>query len=117
IFLDELQAWSSVLVQTGSYLIRQRMKFVKEFSEYICESYDIIMGSEEKPSVQYSFLNDYRDNDIEDEFKRQVEERKEEEIIRGTNLIGPQRDDFIFSIEGNNLKTFGSQGQHKTFQV
>ncbi|RPI73582.1 MAG: DNA replication and repair protein RecF, partial [Ignavibacteriales bacterium] len=108
IFLDELQAWSSVLVQTGSYLIRQRMKFINDFSEYICESYDVIMGSEEKPSVEYSFLNDYGNNDIEDEFKRQVEERKEEEIIRGTNLIGPQRDEFIFTIEDNNLKTFGS---------
>jgi DNA replication and repair protein RecF len=32
-------------------------------------------------------------------------------------LVGPHRDDFIFDINGINLKTFGSQGQHKTFQV
>jgi DNA replication and repair protein RecF len=32
-------------------------------------------------------------------------------------LVGPHKDDFIFDINGINLKTFGSQGQHKTFQV
>ena len=115
--LEELQAWSSVLVQTGSYLIKQRKKFIDGFIEYVTDSYGVIMDTAEKPGIEYSFLNDYKNFDIEDEFKRQLEERKEEEIARGTNLIGPQRDDFIFSIDGYNLKTFGSQGQHKTFQV
>ncbi len=117
IFIEELQAWSSVMVQTGSYLIRQRKKFIQEFSEYISDSYKIIMGKEEKPLIEYSFLKDYKRDDIEDEFKKQLDERREEEIIRGTNLIGPQRDEFIFTIDGNNLKVYGSQGQHKTFQV
>src|SRR4030067_743348 len=115
--IEELQAWSAVLLQTGSYLIRQRKKFIDEFNEYVTSSYEIIMGHEEKPVIKYSFFNDYKRDDIEEEFKRQLEERKEEEITRGTNVVGPQRDDFIFSIDGYNLKTYGSQGQHKTFQV
>jgi DNA replication and repair protein RecF len=40
-----------------------------------------------------------------------------EEIRRGTNLVGPHRDDFIFRINGRDLKKYGSQGQHKTFQI
>jgi DNA replication and repair protein RecF len=117
ILLEELQAWSSVLIQTGSYLIKQRKKFIEVFNEYVTGSYEIIMGNEEKPAVEYSFLNDCKRDDIDDEFKRQLDERKEEEIARGTNLVGPQRDDFIFSTDGYNLKIYGSQGQHKTFQV
>jgi DNA replication and repair protein RecF len=115
--VEELQAWSSILVQAGSYLIKQRKKFISEFNEYVTGSYEIIMDYEEKPRVEYSFFNDYKKDDIEEEFRGQLEERKEEEIARGTNLVGPQRDDFIFSIDGYNLKTYGSQGQHKTFQV
>ncbi len=34
-----------------------------------------------------------------------------------SNLVGPHRDEFIFEINGLNLRSFGSQGQHKTFQV
>jgi len=115
--LEELQAWSSVLVQTGSYLIKQRKRFIDEFNEYVTGSYEVIMGYEEKPAIMYSFFTDYKNDEIEEEFKKQLEERKDEEIARGTNLIGPQRDDFIFNIDGHNLKTYGSQGQHKTFQV
>jgi DNA replication and repair protein RecF len=31
--------------------------------------------------------------------------------------VGPHRDDFVFEINNLSLKTYGSQGQHKTFQV
>lgn len=117
IFSDELQAWTSVLVQTGSYLIRQRRKFIDEFTSYVLDSYKVIMDTAENPGIEYSFLNNYKKHDIEGEFKRQLETRREEEIARGTNLIGPQRDDFLLTIDGINLKAFGSQGQHKTFQV
>ncbi|MEW6701350.1 MAG: DNA replication and repair protein RecF, partial [Bacteroidota bacterium] len=42
---------------------------------------------------------------------------REDELRRGANLVGPHRDDFIFSINRHDLKRFGSQGQHKTFQI
>src|SRR5690606_36595830 len=86
-FTEELNAWSSVLSQTGSYLIRQRKKFTQDFIEYINRSYEQIMGSEEKPLIEYSFLNGYKDDDIEEEFKKQLNEKRDEEIIRGMNLI------------------------------
>ena len=47
----------------------------------------------------------------------QLNKKREEELRRATNLVGPHRDDFIFEINGLNLRSFGSQGQHKTFQV
>ena len=39
------------------------------------------------------------------------------EIARAANLAGPHRDDFEFYLNGKSLKKFGSQGQHKTFQI
>jgi len=114
---EELDAWSSVLISTGTYLINQRKKFAIDFNEYVLKSYDVIMSFDEKPEMSYSYLNNYSGDDIEEEFKKQLAARREEEIIRGTNLVGPQRDDLIFKIDGHDLKTYGSQGQHKTFQV
>ena len=115
--LSELDAWSSILVRTGSYIIKQRKRFINSFNEYVSQSYALIMEQAETPDVFYAHLGNYAGEDIEKEFERQIARRKEEEIARGTNLVGPQRDDFIFSLNGNNLKTYGSQGQHKTFQV
>jgi DNA replication and repair protein RecF len=76
-----------------------------------------MMNEEEQSEIFYSFLDDYEGTDIEKRFNALISERKEEEIKRAQNLVGPQRDDFIFEINNLNLKTFGSQGQHKTFQV
>ena len=115
--LEELDAWSSILVRTGAYIIRQRKQFIEMFDEYVNQSYNMVMEGKEKPGISYTHLEGYTGNEVEREFERQLMRRKEEEITRGINLVGPQRDDFIFDINGYNLKTYGSQGQHKTFQV
>ncbi|MDM5314463.1 DNA replication/repair protein RecF [Fictibacillus sp. b24] len=39
---------------------------------------------------------------------------KEKEIERGTSLFGPHRDDLLFSVNGKDVQTFGSQGQQRT---
>jgi DNA replication and repair protein RecF len=75
------------------------------------------MEKEELPKISYSFLEDYDGDEIENRFEKLLLERKDDEFRRASNLIGPHRDDFLFEINGTNLKTFGSQGQHKTFQV
>jgi DNA replication and repair protein RecF len=121
---DELEAWSSKLIQAGSELIKSRIKFVNEFDEYVSGSYKRIMEEEELPQIKYTYLPDESDGeeintevDIEKRFSGLLNRRREEEIGRGINLVGPHRDDFIFEINSLNLRMFGSQGQHKTFQV
>ena len=114
--LDELDAWNMKLVLNGTELIKYRKKFVAEFNNYVADSYQMIMDNVEVPLVEYQYLSGSNDN-IEESFNRLLQERKEEEIRRGINLVGPHRDDFVFKINGASLKTYGSQGQHKTFQV
>lgn len=50
-------------------------------------------------------------------FQRLLESKRQEELRRAANLVGPHRDDFIFSINSVDLKKYGSQGQNKTFQI
>ena len=104
--INELDAWSSILVRTGSYLIRQRKKFINTFNEYVRQSYKLIMDNMETPEITYSYLDDYYGDNMEEEFERQLSKRREEEIARGTNVVGPQRDDFIFSINGKTTRPF-----------
>ena len=115
--LEELDAWTQKLLQTGIEIIKHRIAFIEEFNSYINESYNVIMNNDEIPSVQYSFLGGIHVTDIEKDFSDLVKEKREEELRRGTNAVGPHRDDFVFEINEVNLRNFGSQGQHKTFQV
>lgn len=51
---------------------------------------------------------------ISEQFKKKLEERKKEEIIRGQTLVGPHRDDIIFYINNQESTKFASQGQQRT---
>lgn len=113
----ELDAWTERLIVSGLELIGYRVRFIKKFNEYIRNSYRIVMRTEEVPGVTYSFLEEYNGEEIKDQFQMLIAERREDELRRTSNLVGPHRDDYIFDINGINLRTYGSQGQHKTFQV
>jgi DNA replication and repair protein RecF len=39
---------------------------------------------------------------------------KDQELRRGTTLVGPHRDDLVFFINGKEAQVFGSQGQQRT---
>ena len=114
---EELDAWTEKLISSGSEIIRHRLNFIEEFNTYIRDSYKIIMGNDEIPGISYSFLENSDSGDIRERFGDILEEKRTEELRRATNLVGPHRDDYILEINGISLRTYGSQGQHKTYQV
>jgi DNA replication and repair protein RecF len=113
---DQLEAWTESLILKGAQIIEHRIKFVSEFNEYLKNAYQYIMGDVETPFISYSTLCSPEEN-IAEEFRKQIDSVKEDEIRRGVNLIGPHRDDLLFLINDKELKKYGSQGQHKTFQI
>ena len=112
----ELDAWTAKLVETGSEITIWRKTFLEEFNSFVRDSYYRIMEHEE-PIIEYYHLDGYNGDDVKNHFEHLVDEKRNEEFKRAANLVGPHRDDFIFSINDSNLKTYGSQGQHKTFQT
>lgn len=113
----ELDSWTERLIKTGTELILERKKFIEEYRTYLKESYFCIMQEHESPDIIYKYLGNFVGENIEEQFVLLLTDKKEEEIKRGTNLVGPHKDDFIFNVNNINLKTFGSQGQNKTFQT
>ena len=63
------------------------------------------------------YLNGNKEQDIELQFRSELERVKQNEVSRVKNLIGPHRDEFLFKINNLELRRFGSQGQQKTFQI
>lgn len=115
--MDELEVWDERLYEVGSKLILFRKNFVFEFNDYVKDVYSRIMNGSEKPAIEYITIDHNSDDEIIDSFRNELNNQKENELRRATNLVGPHKDDFRFSINGISLRDFGSQGQHKTFQV
>ncbi len=114
---SELEAWNKKLVSSGVEIIKHRKDFVSEFESYISDSYLKILRDKEEPKIRYYYLDGNAQDNLETHFELLLDQRIEDEIRRATNLVGPHRDDFIFEINGISLKSYGSQGQHKTFQT
>jgi DNA replication and repair protein RecF len=48
------------------------------------------------------------------EFARRLAETADDELRRGVTLLGPQRDDLSFLVNGAEARIYGSQGQQRT---
>jgi DNA replication and repair protein RecF len=115
--MDQLEVWTHSLIQVGSQIIKHRFEFVKEFNEYIVKPYHHIMGKAEYPKIIYEESSGSNLSNLENEFEKEVNDLRNEELRRARNLVGPHRDDFLFLIDDMELRKFGSQGQNKTFQI
>jgi DNA replication and repair protein RecF len=118
---DLIGPWDEQLVAFGARIIVRRKSFIDEFQSFMQSAYGRFVEKEEVPSIEYRptsrMLPSADEVQTREMLRLELEERRVEERKSGTTLIGPQRDEFILSINGLELRKFASQGQHKTFLV
>ncbi len=118
---DAIGPWDDQLIEHGSSLVERRKRFVDEFRECIVSAYVHLVGEEEGPEILYqpSFSLEPQDDrqEISAKYRQAIAAQSDEERRTGTTLVGPHRDEFLFTINNFELRKFASQGQHKTFLV
>jgi len=131
-----LNSFNEGLIAVTVDILYRRLGFIKEFQSYFEKNFGNLLKNEDSPHIKYySEIFEDLGLDAENilqtekiEFAEKVKEyfrrRENEEIARGLSLIGPQRDDYIFSLKKSRdkenefeLKNFASQGEHKTFVI
>lgn len=111
-----LEVYNEQLAVLGSNIIYLRKKFLKEIEEKAQLKHQKISKTE-KLSISYycNFLEEETEiEEISENFKQKLQERKDLEIIRAQSLVGPHRDDIIFYINEQEATKFASQGQQRT---
>ncbi len=118
---EALGPWTEALVATGARIFERRRRFFEEFAPYIGRAYASIAGGTEVPAVLYapqvSFDAGASVEEISRAFQAALKRRAQEEWRAGTTLSGPHRDEAVFSLNELHLRSYASQGQHKTFLV
>jgi len=116
-----LLPWNEQLIKCGSYLTIKRKEFVDEFRWFVQSAYQQVADEYEKPNIEYKPANipieSIEEKDIGDLFNSVLTEKRNEELRLGTTLVGPHRDEFVFTINNLDLRKYASQGQHKTFLI
>lgn len=106
-----LEMYDEVLVPLGISLFEKREQFVNEFRPVFTSFYNFLVEKEELAFVQYSSgLADF-------EFADALRQNRQKDVALSRTVFGTHRDDYRFSLENEELKKFGSQGQKKSFVI
>jgi len=110
----ELAPWTAALIRTGSRIRYDRKKYLQRFIPLLCQVYREITGGTESAGLNYSVeqnsLEEMVDHLTATFMSLALRERK-----MGLSLAGPHRDDLDLLVDGRSLRSFGSQGQQRSF--
>lgn len=112
-----LAAWDEALVRHGAELMVRRRAALEEISPWLEERHRELSGGRRlevtySPSVPMDGRMSLAE--VSAALLTELEKRRREELERGITLSGPQRDEISFTLEGRDLKCFGSQGEQRT---
>jgi DNA replication and repair protein RecF len=114
-FLDIL---TEQLIVHATIILQKRFQFLEKLRKWAIPIHEQISRGLEELEIIYlpsiEVLEDAPEETISNMYRESFERVKENEIFRGTTLIGPHRDDLQFFINGKDVKLFGSQGQQRT---
>ncbi len=110
----ELAPWTEALVRSGSRIRYDRQLYLTRFKPLLSQVYREITGGTESASVNYSFVTEKLD-ELTDHMNAAFERLATRERKLGITLAGPHRDDLDFQVDERSLRTFGSQGQQRSF--
>ena len=106
--IDTLSIWDEQLVNYGSYLIRERAKFIEELNSLIGGIHHKLTGGREEIHLIYE------PNVSAESFMEKLRKGRDKDLYQKTTLTGPQRDDISFIVNDRDIRKFGSQGQQRT---
>lgn len=104
-----LDVLDSTLAAEAETIIEGRSAFSSKLSAAVSSYYCALSGGSETVGVSYR-----PDCDAGTLEYRLKDSRKRDLLLKYTT-VGVQRDDFDFSLDGNPIRKFGSQGQQKSF--
>lgn len=131
----ELEYWDVQIAEAAGILIAGRQRFIRELERLAQRVHRDLSGRLEdlelvyQPSFEPTFEGDGQRSfntlgldlhrqlppeDIVPQYRAALVTSRSDEIARGMTLIGPQRDEMRFLVNGRDLGTYGSRGQTRT---
>jgi len=102
-----LQAWDEELVANGSALTRLRADATERLAPGASEGFEELSTD----ALQCDYAPNVGGGDVEEAFRRRLAERRADELVRRTSLVGPHRDDLTLAVRDLGARAFASHGE------
>lgn len=109
--LSTLEVWDVHLAEHGAKLLRARLALTDAIAPHLEESYRLVSAGQGKAMMEY------RASTGPDELAEALREARDEEVARGTTLIGPHRDDLLLRLGDLPVKGYASHGESWSFAL
>ena len=116
---QRIAVWEAPLAEHGAVLWRERVQWTAEASprfEAICAA----VGEGAPVGLRYATALEASPADlagIRDALAAALEHKRSLDIRRGLTHAGPHRDDLALTLDGRELRAFGSAGQQRTAAI
>lgn len=112
---QQVAVWEPALAEHGSVLIEARARWVREsaadFSNLVQR-----MGEKGKSAMRY--VSPFAESEArQDVLLAAFEEKRALDLRRGITHVGPHRDDLELTLDGRDLRLFGSAGQQRSAAI
>ena len=115
---DIFKIYDEKFIDEGVNIVIFRREFIKNISILLNLNYRKLFDSNSELKLKYEcFIGDVEKktrDELKEKFIDVCRRKREREKLLGYSLSGPQKDDFVFELNGKNAKSFSSQGEKKS---
>ena len=105
-----LDPWNDQLVELGLEIVERRRLAAISLGAEVARLYPVLSG---QGQIELGYRSGLGEQPTAAEFHEALRARRMEELRRGQTLVGPHRDDLSITLNGRDLRTFGSRGQQR----
>lgn len=106
-----LDVWDERLAMAGEALGAARVSLVQDVAPFLQASYQQLSRRDDEVKLRYHAP--WFDEGLDDALRRS----RDEDLRRGTTLVGPHRDELVISLNGLPSRTHASQGEQRTIAL
>ena len=111
-----LELWDTQLAASAVKITCKRIEAVRKLNMLANLMQRRISDNQENLAIAYEIHGSSAEvtNDLASWYNKELRNHRDLDIMRGSTSRGPHHDDIILTVNGINLRTFGSQGQQRT---
>lgn len=108
---ETLDIYDQKMIELGTPIHEKRKEFLADFTPIFEQHYQSISKSEEEVTLAYE------SSLIDSSFAVLLKQQLPKDRMAQFSTVGIHKEDLFFSISGQPIKKFGSQGQQKSFLI
>ena len=108
---DYLHILNEQIIPFAEQIAQEREKFLEEFVPVFQKHYRHISDSSETVTLTY------KSQLLGTDYAQLMHQAERKDLALQRTTVGPHKDDFVFLMDGNPVKSFGSQGQQKSYVI